>query len=140
MSEQSSSMLVQQPGELPEWQENGLFFPTIQFENLFKLPQQLLNCPESVRGMEETMDRNTGLSMDKFLFAAWNPAAKHYQGHVVLRVKQVESKTVKLPNNGGQKCIANALLIGNDMSEVAISGWEPYNTDIERLIFGKVKV
>ena len=66
------------------------------------------------------------------------PLIKQHQQHIVLRMKQLESKRVKVPNCAGQKCITNVLLTGHELSEVALTAWEPYHAEVDQLIVGRV--
>jgi hypothetical protein len=109
------------------------------FHQLISLPRQLKNCPASVQQIENLFDSETGLIVDEYLKADWNPdpKARHCMRNVTLRIKDVDTKTVSIPG-GALKTVTNVTAT-NGMFDVQITAWEKYGDLLANLEIGEVK-
>ena len=108
------------------------------YDQLDKLPRQVTKCPTEIVDLEKTFDEDTCLSTDEFLRAAWKPTDHHAMENVILRVKQIETKTANL-KHGKTKDVSNVLAT-NGNCNLQITAWEPYAETFSELEKGKVKV
>ena len=99
------------------------------------LPRQTIRCPAGLP--DPPFSPFTKLTMDAYLQAAWSPQANHYMANVILLVKQCET-SVRRVQNGGNKAITNILAAGSGITELQVSGWEPYTSLLSSLQAGKV--
>ena len=110
----------------------------IYADQLDKLPRHVTKCPAEILALDKTMDETTCLSTNEFLLAPWKPNEFHTMQHVVLRVKQTETKTANL-KHGKTKTVCN-ILATNGNCDLQITAWEPYSDTLSALEKGKVYI
>lgn len=106
------------------------------FHKLDKLPKQVTKCPDEIFELQSYFDKETGLSTDEYLNAPWRANLHHYMMNVVLRIKQIEKKSVGLSGNRNKE-VCN-ILGSNGTYDVQITAWEPYSDHLSELKKGEV--
>lgn len=109
-------------------------FKSVNTQQLYQLPRQLIKCPPSIKNIE-AFDKKTDLSSDDFLSAEWKGIDRQCMVNVALRIKQLETKNVNL-SRGGTKTVTNILASNDSLFEVHISVWEPYAEELSGLEIG----
>lgn len=114
---------------------SGSIFGGFYYSQLRELQRQTQRCPQDLPAM---LDPQTGLAADAYLNAQWDPAAKHYMMHIVVRIRQLGTFERRMPNGGGMKWVTNLFITNDKLSQVQITAWQPNHKEIENLEIGKV--
>ena len=100
---------------------------------------QNARCPAAIAQIDP-IDKSTGMSSDEYVGAAWNSRDKHYMMNLVVFIRQIETKTAKLPN-GGEKLVTNVLAGNDSLHEIQLSAWDGYAEHLaQTLKVGEVEI
>ena len=111
----------------------------IRAEQLVKLPRQNARCAAAVSQIDP-IDKRTGMSSDEYVGAAWSCRDKHYMMNLVVCIRQLETKTAKLPT-GGEKLVTNVIACNNSLHEIQLSGWDQYAEQLAQILkVGEVEI
>ena len=80
------------------------------------------------------------MSSDEYVGAAWSYRDKRYTMNLVVFIRQLETKTVKLPT-GGEKLVTNVIACNNSLHEIQLSGWDLYAEQLAQMLkVGEVEI
>ena len=97
-------------------------------------------CGHPNRSNDWDVDKTTGMSSDEYVGAAWSCRDKHYMMNLVVCIRQLVTKTAKLPT-GGEKLVTNVIACNNSLYEIQLSGRDVYAEQLAQMLkVGEVEI